>query len=228
MDIWYYEVMSETEISKSYLNWANNQIGAETHPVRARSGAHSAVYELKTDTGSWYLKVGENLKIEHDRLKWLEGNLPVPRVEAFDTTNALDALLMTTVMGTDLAHLSSSLKPDDVITRFASALQAFHAVEARDCPFSAYKPGNTLVHGDACLPNFIFTDNGDLSGYIDLGDMGMGDIEVDLSAAVWSLNYNLGPGHGLKFLKAYGRHDATEEDVERLWQMYATSPIFDK
>lgn len=211
-----------------YIQWAEQLVHAEVAPVKARSGAHSAVYELRTGNTSWYLKVGENLKIEHDRLKWLEGKLPVPHVEAFDTANAQDALLMTTVMGTDLAHLSSSLKLDDVITRLASALQAFHAVEAGDCPFSAYKPGSTLVHGDACLPNFIFTDDGNLSGYIDLGDMGIGDVEVDLSAAVWSLNYNLGPGHGLKFLQAYGRHDATDEDVERLWQMYATSPIFDK
>lgn len=135
---------------------------------------------------------------------------------------------MTTVVGTDLTHLSTNLTPDEVIARLAAALQTFHAVEAGDCPFTAYKPGKTLVHGGACLPNFIFTDGGDLSGYIDLGDMGLGDVEVDLSAAVWSLHNNLGPGHGLSFLKAYGRHDATENDVDRLWQMYATSPIFTK
>ena len=45
--------------------------------------------------------------------------------------------------------------------------------------------------------------------------MGVGDVEVDLSAAVWSLQYNLGPVR-LGFLKAYGRPDATEHDVERL------------
>ena len=63
----------------------------------------------------------------------------------------------------------------------ASALRAFHSASARDCPFEAYIPGESLVHGDACLPNFMVADNR-LSGYIDLGDMGVGDVEVDLSA----------------------------------------------
>ena len=64
-------------------------------------------------------------------------------------------------------------------------------------------------------------DNG-LSGYIDLGDMGVGDVEIDLSAAVWSLQYNLGPGLGLAFLNAYGRPGATDRDADRLRTMYAT------
>jgi len=103
----------------------------------------------------------------------------------------------------------------------ASALRAFHSVSARDCPFEAYIPGESLVHGDACLPNIIVGDDGP-TGYIDLGDTGVGDVEVDLSAAVWSLQYNLGPGFGRAFLTAYGRPGATERDVDRLRAMYAT------
>jgi kanamycin kinase len=91
----------------------------------------------------------------------------------------------------------------------ASALRTFHSVNATDCPFEAYVPGESLVHGDACRPNIIVGDGG-LNGYIDLGDMGVGDVEVDLSAAVWSLQYNLGPGFGLGCLKAYGRQGTGE------------------
>ena len=40
------------------------------------------------------------------------------------------------------------------------------------------------MYEDACLPNFILGDDG-LNGYIDLVDLGVGDVEVDLSA-VWS------------------------------------------
>ena len=65
-------------------------------------------------------------------------------------------------------------------------------------------------------------DDGTVNGYIDLGEMGVGDIEVDLSAAVWSLQYNLGPGLGERFLRAYGLPDATDHDVRRLWTTYAT------
>jgi len=70
----------------------------------------------------------------------------------------------------------------------------------------------------------MFHDDGTLGGFVDLGEMGVGDIEVDLSAAVWSLQYNVGPGHGLAFLRAYGRTSATSDDVGRLWAMYANRP----
>jgi kanamycin kinase len=60
-----------------------------------------------------------------------------------------------------------------------------------------------------------------VNGYIDLGEMGVGDAEADLSAAVWSLQYNLGPGLGERFLSAYGFPDATDHDACRLWAMYA-------
>jgi hypothetical protein len=39
---------------------------------------------------------------------------------------------------------------------------------AEDCPFEAYIPGETLVHGDACLPNIIIGGDGP-GGYIGLG-----------------------------------------------------------
>jgi hypothetical protein len=50
----------------------------------------------------------------------------------------------------------------------ASALRALHSVNASGCPFKAYRPGETLVHGDACLPNFMCQDDGIVNGYIDL------------------------------------------------------------
>jgi aminoglycoside phosphotransferase len=52
--------------------------------------------------------------------------------------------------------------------------------------------------------------------------MGVGHIEVDLSAAVWSLQHNLRADHGLHFLRAYGLPDPTDHDVRRLGTMYAT------
>jgi hypothetical protein len=53
-----------------------------------------------------------------------------------------------------------------------------------DCLFEAYIPAESLVRGDACLPNSIVGDDG-VNGRIDLGDPGVGQIEDDLSAAVW-------------------------------------------
>lgn len=65
-------------------------------------------------------------------------------------------------------------------------------------------------------------DGGVLNGYIDPGEMRVGDIEVDLSAGVWGLQYNLRADHHVQFLHAYGLPDATDHDARRLWTMYAT------
>lgn len=65
-----------------------------------------------------------------------------------------------------------------------------------------------LTHGDACLPN-IMVENHKLSGFIDLGCMGLGDRCRDLERALWSLAYNYGDGYEEVFLGAYG---ATETD----------------
>jgi kanamycin kinase len=194
-----------------------------TDPVvkRARSGDNSTVFEITSGDARWFLKIGDRLARECAGLRWLEGRLPVPQVVAFDQVGAAEMLLMTAVSGTNLARLAKSARPDIIVEMLASALRAFHSASAGDCPFEAYIPGGSLVHGDACLPNIMVGDNG-LSGYIDLGDMGVGDVEVDLSAAVWSLHYNLGPGFGRAFLTAYGHPDATERDVDRLRAMYAT------
>jgi aminoglycoside phosphotransferase len=188
---------------------------------RARSGDNSTVFEVESGDVRWFLKIGDRLARECAVLGWLQGRLPVPRVVAFDQIGAVDALLMTAVPGTNLAARAKSRPPAAIVEMLASALRAFHSVNARDCPFEAYIPGESLVHGDACLPNIIVGDDGS-TGYIGLGDTGAGDVEVDLSAAVWSLQDNLGPGLGRAFLTAYGRPDATERGVQRLWSMYAT------
>ena len=90
-------------------------------------------------------------------------------------------------------------------------------MSAADWPFGGC--GSVLVHGDACLPNFLFSAE-QLSGYIDVGNMALGEPEVDLAAAVWSLQHNLGHGYGLEFLSQYGVEQADEEEVERLRQLY--------
>lgn len=94
---------------------------------------------------------------------------------------------MSVVPGTNQAVAAKRLGPDKIAEMLASALREFHSVDAIGCPFKAYMPGESLVHGDACLSNIICRDHGTENGYIDLGEMGVGDVEVDLSAAVWSL-----------------------------------------
>lgn len=68
-----------------------------------------------------------------------------------------------------------------------------------------------LCHGDYCLPNVLLRD-GRVSGYLDLGEMGVADRWWDLAAATWSVTWNLGPGWEGAFLHAYG----VPEDTDRL------------
>lgn len=64
---------------------------------------------------------------------------------------------------------------------------------------------DTLLHGDYCLPN-VMLDNWQFSGFIDLGNGGVGDRHVDLFWGAWTLNFNLGTDEfRTRFFDAYGR-----------------------
>jgi len=49
---------------------------------------------------------------------------------------------------------------------------------------------DVLLHGDYCLPNIMLKD-WELSGFIDLGEGGVGDRHYDLAWGLWTLHYNL-------------------------------------
>ena len=70
---------------------------------------------------------------------------------------------------------------------------------------------NTLIHGDACLPN-IMLDNWHFVGLIDLGNGGCADRHIDLFWGAWSLIYNLKTdAYTDWFFDAYGREAIDEE-----------------
>ncbi len=69
---------------------------------------------------------------------------------------------------------------------------------------------DTLIHGDACLPN-IMQENGAFRSFIDLSMAGTGDRHIDLYWAVWSLQYNLKTDEYTDvFLDFYGRENVSE------------------
>lgn len=74
---------------------------------------------------------------------------------------------------------------------------------------------DSLLHGDYCLPN-VMLDNWAFSGFIDLGNGGVGDRHVDLFWGAWTLKYNLGTDeYRQRFFDAYGR-ERVNEDVIRV------------
>ncbi len=69
-----------------------------------------------------------------------------------------------------------------------------------------------LLHGDYCFPN-VMLDDWRFSGFIDLGNGGIGDRHVDLFWGAWSLGFNLGTDeYRERFFDAYGR-DMIDNDI---------------
>ena len=63
-----------------------------------------------------------------------------------------------------------------------------------------YEP--VLSHGDFCLPN-IFIENGRISGFIDLGDTGVGDKWRDIALCYRSLKHNFDGTYGGKVYRDF-------------------------
>ncbi len=77
-----------------------------------------------------------------------------------------------------------------------------------------YLKSDTLLHGDYCLPN-IMLDNWRFTGFIDLGNGGVGDRHIDLFWGTWTLRFNLHTDvYCRRFLDAYGR-DAFDPELLR-------------
>ena len=61
-----------------------------------------------------------------------------------------------------------------------------------------------VCHGDTCAPNLLIGDDGEPTGWVDLGDLGVADRWADLAIATWSTTWNYGPGWEGALLEAYG------------------------
>ena len=102
----------------------------------------------------------------------------------------------------------TSLFPDN--WGYTSAEEAWCEIERNGNSLVA----EVLLHGDYCLPN-IMLDNWRFSGFIDVGNGGVGDRHVDLFWGAWTLNFNLGTDkYRERFFDAYGR-DKLEPDKLR-------------
>ncbi len=90
---------------------------------------------------------------------------------------------------------------------YASAQEAYTVLQAGKHALQC----DVLLHGDYCLPN-IMLDNWRFSGFIDLGNGGVGDRHIDLFWGAWTLNFNLKTDrYRTRFFDAYGRDKIDEE-----------------
>jgi len=59
-----------------------------------------------------------------------------------------------------------------------------------------------VCHGDYCPPNVLLTE-GRVSGYVDLGELGVADRWWDVAVGAWSAGWNFGPEHEPLFYEGY-------------------------
>ena len=106
-------------------------------------------------------------------------------------------------------NYDASLFPDN--WGYTSVEEAWSVVEKS----AKHLKNEVLLHGDYCLPN-IMLDNWKFSGFIDLGNGGVGDRHVDLFWGAWTLNFNLKTdAYRQRFFDAYGR-DLIEPEMLRV------------
>ena len=127
-------------------------------------------------------------------------NCPVPdRISGYiqtATDNYTRGVFDPSYLPTHLQHLS--------------ATEAFALL----CEGKSMLRCDTLLHGDYCLPN-ILLDGWVFSGFIDLGNGGVGDRHIDLFWGAWTLAFNLGTdAYRARFFDAYGRERIDPEVLD--------------
>jgi len=113
-----------------------------------------------------------------------------------------------------LEHVRRRVAADDIEP------QGFHEEHQHLSPFAALDvlertapetQDLVVCHGDYCPPNSLLT-GGRVTGYVDLGEVGVADRWWDVAIGGWSAQWNFGPQFEQRFYDSYG----IEPDPERI------------
>ncbi|GAB5491138.1 MAG: aminoglycoside 3'-phosphotransferase [Phototrophicaceae bacterium] len=223
---------------------------AETaHIIQTTVGmSKDDVYRIESDA-IYYLKIGQDLSAEKERLQWLDTKLPIPQIVHHEVYQGEHFLLTSAIQG--VMMMSADLPVSWRIDLMAEAARMWHSLDMSDCPFdntirhqikyARQKLDNEQVderrfhsqfygktahelyadllnampddededlavtHGDLCLPNILVDEQtGQITGFVDLGEIGVSDRHLDLVLASRSIQYNLGSKWIKRFYDAYG------------------------
>jgi kanamycin kinase len=185
-------------------------------------------------TGDRFVKwsqrsTGIDLARERDRLRWLDGRHPAPRVLDWGEDGDAQWLVTSAVPGEHAVGDRWRARRGEAIAAIAAGLRALHAIPIDGVPtgwteavWVGRRPANlgapppiidpVLVHGDACAPNTLIAEDGQWTGNVDFGDLAVGDRWADLAVASLSLDWNFGEGHQDELFAAYG----IDPDAERI------------
>jgi kanamycin kinase len=193
--------------------------------------------------GDRYLKwnprsTGIDLERERVRLDWISARHPAPRVVDHGSDDDGQWFLTEGLPGSSAVGDPWRARRPEAIHAIATGLRAIHAIPIDDFPdgwtaqvWVGRQPPSlgtrppidepVLVHGDACAPNTLISEEGIWTGNVDFGDLAIGDRWADLAIASLSLDWNFGEGHQPELLDAYGI--APDEDRIRyyraLWEL---------
>lgn len=164
--------------------------------------------------GDRYLKwsphaAGIDLGREAERLRWLEGRHPAPRV--LDTgDDRAGRWMLTAAIDADTAVSGFwRARPQLAVCAIAEGLRRLHELSVAAVPphwesWASRTPPElgprpqvedpVLVHGDACAPNTLVDAEGCFAANVDVGDLAVGDRWADLAVGAMSLEWNYGPG----------------------------------
>ena len=115
---------------------------------RTALGKAAETYRLTMQGGpTRYLKIGNDLEREHERLRWEGAHLTVPRVLAFAREPSDQYLLLDELPGTPIA-LAAELSVAQRVAHLAHTMRVLHSLPLDDCPFDQ-RLERRLIDADA-------------------------------------------------------------------------------
>ena len=150
--------------------------------------------DLVYSVGNKYiLKISEDsarLQQEFEKDTWVSNHIKSGKPMIFIVENNKAYYLREYLEGDNLCLDEYLNDPIKLIDLLVEGLNIIHNTKIDNKEYIIDEEYETLIHGDYCLPN-ILVKNGHVSGFIDLGDAGIGDPWCDYAWCIWSLEYNL-------------------------------------
>jgi len=182
---------------------------------------------------------------EAARLDWARRYCVVPEVVESGADAQGSWLVTRAVPGTNAVDQRWKREPDVAVRAIGAGLRHLHdSMPVEECPFTwsveeriavAHRRAHidapdwhrideapevdklVVCHGDACAQNTLIGDDGNFTGHVDFGALGVADRWADLAIATWSTSWNYGPGWEMTLLDAYGI--SPDEDRTRYYRL---------